>query len=297
MGRGEHVTAISAILNMTGHAVSLKHRKHPEYDRQIEPGVYRYPRGVTAPIKWESDPGSLIDIGGRGTMWQDNASDGRHVRFKSGGNPARANDGAVIYTRRAAFPGEQYLVLGIYPDEVKTLRSFTPGEALLNNLSEDVLNVLGVLKPADYAALAANPKAARLLSKGLETAARTHEADLKEVPKEGIQAVTALDPARVMQAVEGLSPDEQAAVKAGKTDRSTLDVVRKLLTGLGIAVPLLVSGICIIATLMICVVAALGPVGWVTAGVVAAIAGLVAMIGGAIGMVILLVAWVLSWFE
>jgi hypothetical protein len=286
---------------MTDHPIELRHRKHPEYDRTVKPGLFRYPRGVTAPIKWENDPASLIDFGGRGTMWQHNAPDGRHVRFKRDGEPSRAEDGDIVYTRRAAFPGEQYLIVGVYPDGVRTLRSFTPDEALWNNLQEVVLDALGVLAPQDFTDLAAKPDAARRMAQSLETAAKDHADDLRGISREGLDALLGVDPALLMKEVEALPAAEREALASGKTDPSTLQIVRKVLEGVGIAIPLIVTGICVIATLLVCVLVPLGPASlgltWAAAGVVAAVAGLIAMIGGVVGGLLLLINWVLGFFE
>jgi hypothetical protein len=296
-GRGDGVTAISAVLNQTGQPVHLIHRKHPEYNRIMEPGLFLYDRGITPPIKWEWDANSLIEFAGIGTMWQHN-HDLMQVRFKAGGNPANVSDGQVVYTRRAAFPGEQYLILGLYPNnEIRTLRSFTPMEAIWNNLQEDVLSILNILQPKDYSAIEANKTGVRRFMDTLGNFSNIFPGELDRLKKGEIEHILSVGPDKWMAALNQLSESELQQVKNGTASQSSISIAKKIMDLLGITIVGVSAAIAAVVIAICCVLAALGPIGWATVGVVCSIAGFILAITGAIGGLFLLIGWILSWFE
>lgn len=293
-GRGAGVTAISGILNLNDHAFHFRHLKYPRYDREIPPGLFEYPWGTTAPINWGPDPAGLIHFGGLGTMWQDSTSPGL-VRYKAGGSPGNESDGQIVYARDGAWQGvEQYLILGVRGDKVVKLRSSVAFRDLFPDIAERFLTALNVLKPRDYRAIAETPGAVHSFVNCLKEADK--DGYMKDIRQADLDAISSISYEDLQAQLKNLPENERREVESGKTNQKTIEVIKKILMGLRIAVGL-IAGIAAVLAAGIYVAIHFGPVGWAVAMGKAKVLALVAAAGGLLVTFILLVEFVLSFFE
>jgi hypothetical protein len=293
-GRGPGVTAITAILNLNHQPFDLVHHKYPHYNRPIPPGLFRYPRGTTAPINWGAAANGLIQLGGAGTLWQHNVGDWS-VRHKAGGHPVSDGDGDIIYTRRPSGPGEHYLILGVNGHKVVTLQSYTPGEAFLENLREDVLNVLNIFKPADYITLAENAGAVRLFLDGFKAA--NDAGHLEGLDKRDVEALSRIDYGTFQAKLQQLSPEDRQAIERGNPTEQLVRFVKWLFVGMGIAIMGTAVAIAVVVALVAKIAMLWGPPGWVASAVLLGAAVAILATGALLTVLYLLLAWMLHWLQ
>jgi small-conductance mechanosensitive channel len=293
--RGLGVTAITAILNLNSQPFNFAHLKYPEYNRQIPPGLFRYPRNTTAPINWGADANGLIQFGGAGTMWQHNVGDWS-IRYKAGGNPVNDGDGDIIYTRRPSLlPGEHYLVLGIRGNTVTTLKSYVPGEALLENLREDLLNVLNVFKPADYITLAENIGTARMMVDSLKAAGDAGH--LEGLDKRDVEALLGVSHEAIHAQLQQLTPEDRELLQSGNAGPRVVTIMKHIFTALGLAIAGATVAIAVFLGILAKALALLGPVGWALSIAVGVAIVAILVAGLALALMYLLFAWLFSVLE
>jgi hypothetical protein len=298
-GRGDWVTAITAILNLNNAPFDFVHLKYPHYNRVVPPGLFRYPYGTTAPINWGSHAGGLIKFGAYGTMWQNHD----RVYYKAGGDPINDTDGEVIYTRRHAFPGEQYLILGLKGNQVRTLKSYTPGEALFQNASEAILKLVNNISPAAYAHLAQGSGAVTRFINGLKSA---NDAGLiNSLDRGALDALSKISYEDFNNQFQKLTAEERKEFLAAPDGKpSGLKLANQIFTALGIVTGGITAVLGVVAGFFGAVAgyAALGgPAAWVTVsavcGLIAGVVAIVAGIAAAISAVFFLVAWILDMID
>jgi ABC-type antimicrobial peptide transport system permease subunit len=293
-GRGFGVTAITAILNLNDRPFDFIHSKYPHYNRQIPPGFFRYPFGTTAPINWGSDAGGLIQFGTLGSMWQHNIGDWS-VRYKQGANPVNDGDGEIVYTRRPSVPGEHYLILGVKGNRVSTLKSYTPGEAFLENFQDAVLNAMNILKPSDYTVLAKNSGQVRKFTNRLK------EADdaglLNGLDRRDVDALLRINPRDLENQLNKLTPEDRRELEEGKGSSGAVTNVKKLFELFGIIIFGAASAITVIAGVISLILLFTGPAGWTVLGLVGGILAIVVGVLGIVGTAIALIVWILGFFE